>query len=400
MNTPQPGYRIIDADNHYYEPDDCFTRHIENRWKTDTVRVDRSSPDGIGRMYIGQERLGFFSAAVGDFVGPPGAMRAFLRGESDTGAVNLNALDARNVPAFVQRNARLKLMDEQNVEAAIMLPTLGVGVEYQLRNHPEILYPSLRAFNRWVEEEWGYGNDGRIFSPVVLSLADIDACLQELDRVLSSGARLVLITPGPIGGRSPADPHFDRFWARLQEAGVPLIYHVGASRFAEIYAVPWGENPNPASHRHSALNMYMAMGERPVTDSLAALIFHNLFARFPGLKILSIENGSQWVKHLLYKLDTIARLNNNKDLWRFGSLTATPSELFKKHVWVAPYHEDDIEGLAQLIGPDRILAGSDFPHPEGLEWPQQFADELSGLDPHAIRKIMRSNSAGLLGLGG
>ncbi|HMI89102.1 MAG TPA: amidohydrolase family protein, partial [Polyangiaceae bacterium] len=221
-------YRIVDADNHFYEPDDCFTRHIEARFRDRTVRVERASPEALGRVFIGRERSGFYSVAVGDHVGPPGMMRAFLRGETDQGAVNASAIDARKVPAFVDKRARLALMDEQNVEACIMLPTFGIGVEYQLRRDPEALYPSLTSYNRWMEEAWGFGRDRRVFSTPLLSLADVGQAVVELDRVLAAGARAVLLTMGPVGGVSPADPRFDPFWARLAEAGAPLVYHTGA----------------------------------------------------------------------------------------------------------------------------------------------------------------------------
>src|SRR6185369_12017594 len=80
-------YRLLDADTHYYEPDDCFTRHIEARFKDATVWIDRG-PDGRahpGRMYIGRERCQFFSVGAGDSVGAPGIMKAFLRGDTDDG---------------------------------------------------------------------------------------------------------------------------------------------------------------------------------------------------------------------------------------------------------------------------------------------------------------------------
>ena len=110
-------YRINDADNHYYEPDDCFTRHIEARFKARTVWVDRRS-DGPSRMYIGSERCHFFSVGAGDSVGPPGIMKAFLRGDSSEGGnPSLSPINALAVPEFVSKPARLAKLDEQDVEA-------------------------------------------------------------------------------------------------------------------------------------------------------------------------------------------------------------------------------------------------------------------------------------------
>ena len=391
-------YQIIDADAHFYEPDDCFTRHIESQYKDKTVWIDRKEHNG--RVYLGDERLNFFSVAVGDHVGPPGAMKAFFKGTTERGAVNLNPINANDVPAFVNREARLTLMDEQNVEACFMLPTFGVGVEQQLRNdkHRELLYPTLRSFNRWAEEDWGFGKDGRIFSAAILSLMDINEAVKELDRLIACGCKLVILPPGPFGGKSPADPEFNPFWARAEEAGVSIVYHIGASKFCEMYAAPWGETAvTPPSHRFSALQIHLGLGARPVADTFAALILHNLFDRFPKLNIISIENGSEWAKPLIKNLDKLVRMEN-QDTWRFGKPSLKPSEYFQRNIFIAPYYEDDIPALVDTIGASQILNGSDFPHPEGLEWPMEFSEELEGLDKKTIKQIMRDNSAAIIGL--
>ncbi len=392
---PELSYRIYDADNHYYEPDDCFTRHIEAKYRERSVRVDRANN---GRMYVGNERCQFFSVGVGDSVGPPGIMKEFLRGTSDAGgSPSLSPINALQVPEFVDRAARRRKMDEQNVEACLMLPTAGVGVEPQLREpqHREVLYPTIRAFNRWLEEDWGYGADGHIYGAPINSLLDRDEAIRELDRLLARGARFLVVTAGPIEGRSPGDPHFDPFWARCEESGINVVYHIGRTPFSEIYNTPWGLRPHPPSHRHSLMEYVLSFTERPVADTMTALIADNVFGRFPRLKVLSVEYGSTWVRPLLTKLDHIARLYS-KDMWRFGAPPLKPSDMFRQNVWVAPFFEDDMPGLAETIGVDHVLNGSDYPHPEGLLWPAEFADELADLPGEAVRKIMRENLRALV----
>ena len=388
-------YRIYDADNHYYEPDDCFTRHIESEYKDQTVWIDRRG-DGPGRMYVGDERCHFFSVGAGDSVGAPGVMKEFLRGTSDQGgSPSLNPINALAVPEFVDRNARLVKMDEQNVEACLILPTTGVGVEPQLREHPEVIYPSLRAFNRWLEEDWGYGSDGRIYGAPLNSLFDLEQAIEELDRLLALGVRFMVLTAGPIGGRSPGDPYFDPFWARCQESGINVVYHIGRTPFSEMYNTPWGLRPHPPSHRHSLMEYALSFTDRPIADTITAHIADNTFGRFPRLKVLSVEYGSSWVGPLLTKLDHIARLYS-KDMWRFGAPPMTPGDSFRQNVWVAPFFEDDVAALCRLIGVEHVLNGSDYPHPEGLLWPAEFADELDGLSDADVRRVMRDNFVSLL----
>jgi predicted TIM-barrel fold metal-dependent hydrolase len=68
-------------------------------------------------------------------------------------------------------------------------------------------------------------------------------------------------------------------------------------------------------------------------------------------------------------------------------------------VWVAPFYEDDIRGLADLIGVDHVLFGSDYPHPEGLADPATYVDQLAGVPEETVRKIMGGNLARLMNVG-
>ena len=394
------GYRLIDCDNHYYEPDDCFTRHIEPEYKDRTVWIDRSRDDGYGTMMVGEERCNFFSVGVGDYVGPPGAMKSFFKGETERGgAVNANAIRGLDEPTFTQRDARLRLMDEQGLEACVMLPTMGVGIENQLRQpqHRDVMYPSLRAFNKWLAEDWGWGKDGRIFSVAMLSLIDVDEAVAELERVAAEGCQLFWINTGPVDGKSPADPFFDKFWARVEELDVTLCYHIGNSPFNEIYAAAWGDPATPASHRFTALNTFMGIGGRTVVDQIAATIFHNLFGRFPKLRFMVVEYGASWVPGLVKSLDKIWRLGDHKSRWPYGK-PELPSDIFKRHFKIVPFHEDNFEELAATIGVECIVNGSDYPHPEGLLDPVEMEEEMQSFDAADVRKMMRSNAAEWLGL--
>lgn len=134
-----------------------------------------------------------------------------------------------------------------------------------------------------------------------------------------------------------------------------------------------------------------------MADTLAALVLHNLFGRFPRLRVLSLENGSAWLAPLIKQLDDVARMDG-RDMWRFGRITARPSELLREHLHIAPYPEDDIGALVATVGAGRVLFGSDYPHPEGLAEPMSFTDKLGGLSDADVRRIMRDNAAELLGL--
>ncbi len=136
----------------------------------------------------------------------------------------------------------------------------------------------------------------------------------------------------------------------------------------------------------------------PVMETISALIYGNLFGRFPNIRVMSIENGSDWVHYLLTLLDKKKGMGRQGP-WPGGYFRGRPSEVLKEHLWLTPYPEDDVAALVDTMGPEHVLFGSDHPHPEGLADPNAFVDLLPGLAPDATRRIMRDNSAALLGLG-
>ncbi|HAK64175.1 MAG: amidohydrolase family protein [Pseudomonadota bacterium] len=394
----QIDYPLIDADQHYYEPDDCFTRHLDPKFQDRTITVVRGKSK-FAQVHFKGERLKFFSAPPGEHAGQPGSLKAFFQKREGQGAlISGETIPAHEFPESMDRDVRMGALKEQNVQAAIMLPSLAVGVENELRDEgPETVFANITSFNKWLQEDWGWNYQSAIYSSAMLSLADIDMAVAELERVIKEGARIVHLMPGPVMGRSPADPHFDPFWARCEEAGVPVAFHIGNGGLEEIYTVPWGEKARPQHHRMSAFQRVVSFGERPVVDTITALIMHNLFGRFRKLQVVSIENGSAWVAPLLKKMEGTVRLCGPGD-FTFGKIHDRPAQIFKEHISVAPFPEDDLKELIANIGPERVLCGSDWPHPEGIANPIEFAEGLEGLNAAQIRQVMRGNTAKLMGL--
>ena len=387
-------YPLIDADNHYYETPDCFTRHIESRYRDATLNATKND-DGEWDTRLGGKLWRYMDVKFEE-TNKPGSMIETLHKK---GAVNwADSYSAENMLAgFQNRDARLKLMDEQGVEAAILLPTLAVVVEQEITDRVDLTHASLRSFNRWLEDDWGYAYENRIFAVPLLSLLDVHQACEELDRVLARGARVVHLRPGPQGGRSPADPCFDAFWARLNEARVPLALHLSNSGYNEMMSIHWGEQPSPPVREQSAFQWAFSHGDRPIMETIGSLIYNNLFTRFPDLRVLSIENGSAWVEYLLTTLDKkkgMARYGP----WPFGRFQGRASDVFRRHFWLTPYPEDDIPRIIDFLGPENVLFGSDYPHPEGTKLPIDFADLLTTSDAAETRQIMRENTATLLGL--
>jgi predicted TIM-barrel fold metal-dependent hydrolase len=361
------------------------------------IRVEGHAGADDERIVVGDKPFTFLRANY-DRVVRPGALREMLRTLKSGVADEANTTVEEPVhPAYVDRDARLAVMDEQGVEATLLFPTLAVCVEHFMKDDPVQLYANFEAFNRWLEDDWGYAHRERIFAAPLMSLRNVDLAVAELDRVLALGARVISLRPGPAYGRSPADPEFDPFWSRIDEAGVLVGLHIGESGYNELFSTAWGEDANPESHHQSALQWSCFYGDRPIMETVAALVLHNLFGRFPNVRVASVENGSLWVPYLLSQLDKMKGMGRNGP-WPGGYVEGRPSEVVKRHVFVSPYHEEDIPALTRLIGPSQVLFGSDFPHPEGLATPADYTEGLKGLTDDEVRLIMRDNTVGLLGL--
>jgi len=397
---PGLDYLAIDGDNHYYEPDDCCTRHLASRFADRSVHV-REEPDGQRNWYFGDRPITFARGAR-DFVMKPGEYRAFMSGAAFDPNKPPEMIPALS-PEFSDRDVRLKAMDRQGLEACLMIPSFGLAFEGELLDDPPAACAAVSAFNRWVEEDWGFAYQNRIVSPATISLLDRDLAIAELDSLLERGVRLVMLRAGPLNGISPADPHFDPFWARLNEAQIPLILHIGLSGYNPIIGGMWGENPNVSETEMGPFMYYTCFGKRPVMDTIACFILHNLFGRFPNLRVLSIENGSSWVPGLLNDLDrssmvTVSTQGTKSVHWVGGPITDSPSNLFKQHFYVCPFFEESVKDLVDTIGAEHVLFGSDWPHPEGVAEPLDFLAECEGLDDQELRLVMRDNNEALLGL--
>ena len=386
-------FGYFDCDNHFYEALDAFTRHIDPKLRKRGMQWVQV--DGKKRLMVGERINRFIPNPTFDPVSKPGALDEYFRGRNPRGADTpelfgeLDRMD--DVIEYRDRDVRLQLMDRQGMQGAIFLPTLGVGMEQALIDDPEALVAAFRAFNRWMDEDWGFAYQERIFAAPVFTLVDPDAAVAELDWALDHDARFLLLLPGPVmtssGGKSPSDPIYDPFWARIDEAGATVVVHGGDSRYSK-YSLDWGESATREAFRQSAFKAIMS--PNPTQDTFANLLANHHFDRFPNVRMAAIETGSDWVFHLDEKL---------KKSWGQTPhlYPEDPRETFKRHVWVSPFYEDQLDKLKALMGVDRILMGSDYPHAEGLADPSSYIKDLRNFDytDDEARQIMRDNGLAL-----
>jgi predicted TIM-barrel fold metal-dependent hydrolase len=380
-------FAAFDADNHYYEATDAFTRHIDPGFRRRAMQW--AEIDGRQRLLVGGRVNRFIPNPTFDPVAKPGALDEYFRGRNPKQAgVRELFGDLEPIrPEYRDRDARLMVMDDQGLDGAFFFPTLGVGMEQALRTDPPAAVAAFRAFNRWLEEDWGFAYQDRIFAAPYLTLLDVDRAVEELEWALDHDVRIVITGVGPVmtpaGGRAPSDPCFDPFWARVNEAGVTLGLHGGDTAYSH-YLEHWGQSSELEAFRANPLRGLLS--HDAIHDTVAAMLADGFFQRFPNIRVASIELGSAWAFHLFEKLDKV----HGQTPYAFAE---DPRETFRRHVWVSPFYEDDLAALKDLLGIDHLLMGSDWPHAEGLADPVSYVEDLrrAGYSDDEARLVMRDN---------
>ncbi|MGR7003358.1 amidohydrolase family protein [Yinghuangia aomiensis] len=238
-------------------------------------------------------------------------------------------------------------MDTQGLDKTWLFPTLGMIYEDALKHDPKAVGHLFRSFNRWLEEDWGWNYQDRIFAAPYIALADLDTALADLDRALESGCRVVCMRPAAPttadGPFTPGDPVFDPFWARVNEAGIPVVVHAGDSGYsANGYSRKQGlstDFKDTASRRSPCCGRWSARS----TTSRASLILDRVFHRFPNVRVVSVENGSEFLGDLFRKLRSVNRKVP-------GLFPEDPVETFKRHIWINPFWEDDVHETVETHG--------------------------------------------------
>jgi len=383
---------IFDADQHMYEEPAALTQYLPEKFRqaVQFVQVGHRT-----RIAILGKITEYIPNPTFERVAAPGAYEKFFSGTNTEGK-SLRELGGRgidSIPAFRGPEPRIAMMDQQGVDAALVYPTLANLVEHSAAEDPELVVAMIHALNRWMLDQWGYVHENRLFMTPVITCALVDEARRELEYLLEHGAKAVLIKPAPVKGfrgwRSPALPEFDPFWADVEKAGIPVVLHASQPPLDE-YVNKW-EPPNTNNFTEMSSFRWVALGHREIADMLTSLICHGTFTRFPKLRIASVENGSAWIKPLFDEFTAT-----------YGKMPQAfpehPVEVFRRNVWVSPFWEGSVEDVVNTVGWDKVMFGSDYPHPEGLTEPKGYWEYAEGMSEKRTYDFMGDNARRLLGL--
>jgi len=396
MTVAKP-YPFFDCDNHFYEPPEAMLRYMpkEHEKKFQYVQVN-----GRTKLAIDGHISEYIPNPTFEVVAAPGCHVEWYRGNNREGREfrEFNVIEKHRDEFSYKTPGRYKLLEEHGLAGTLMFPTLASVIESRMEHDPAFCHAAVHALNLWIRDEWGIGTDDRIVATPVITLMDVDKAVEEAEWLISEGTRVVLIRPtyvaGQSGRRSMGSPEFDPVFARLAEAGVFVAHHSsdnGYQQIANWHKVGKGQAEMLPFKRDDPLSHAMDLNHLAVQHHLASMVCHGVFDRHPKLRVGYIETGVYWLYPLWERLELT-----------YGTMPKSfkrhPHETILEHVWFHPFFEESVPRAVELLGADKILFGSDWPHPEGYAQPSEWIECLDGLTEEDKQKIMGANLMKLLNL--
>lgn len=295
---------------------------------------------------------------------------------------------------------RSTAMDLLGFESQLVFSTFSVGL-FAFANTLDAIYGGTAAHNRMMTDFCG--DDPRLISVGFLPLNDTARSLQVIKDGLEMGCGAFWVAHATSAERSPAHVDNDPVWAALQDAGVPIVMHIGGGKTA--INPTWHNNgrPRPVDLHGGGENLRgkdLPSVHHAAETYLTAMVLDGVFERFPGLRCGVIELGASWVPSLLSRLDYAAKsFSRTEPMLR--ELTMKPSEYIRRQVRFTPFAGEDIGEMIAHSNPELYLFSSDYPHPEGTKDPigkfERSLDQQQ-VDEAARQLFYEGNFRTLLGI--
>lgn len=372
---------IFDADSHVMELEEWLPAHADP-----TIR-DQLVP------------LGFDNAggeAARKMMAELPALWERQRGE-DVPADVISGPKGWWAPGALDAEVRSRVLDVLDIDAQLVFPTFSLGHFARARD-VDVLYGGTRALNRAMAEFCAA--DPRLLAVGYLPLNDPARAVVELEAALDGGIRAVWVPSEAPGEVSPAHVDLEPVWARLAEAGVPFVLHVGGGK---LLPKAFHQNGRPRPKDWLGGGENLRAKDFPVLHHsperfLACLALDGVFHRHPGLRGAAIELGATWVPGLLRNIDHAHRsFFKNEPL--LAELELAPSDYLRRQVRFTPFPFEDTTWLVEQSGPELFMFSTDYPHPEGGRRPfEVFGEAMAGFDDDTRDRFFWRNGAELFGV--
>lgn len=313
-----------------------------------------------------------------------------------------NILLRKNYEALgaFRREDRPRALDQLGFASQLVFTTWCLGnFGLDQSDDGDLCYAAAQAHNRMMV--WFCSVDRRFLGTGYVPLSDFDRAIATAREAIDLGCKALLIPSRCPLGHSPSHIAFDPIWAMAQEAGLPILFHVGGE---EKLNPDYFNNGLPrVKDFHGGEENFTSVSYMPIPHSvmltLAALIIDGVLDRFPRLKFGAIELGADWVPGWMRSMDSAAlAFVKNED--RLKKLSAKPSEIVRRQVRVTPYPHEDVGWIIANAGDEVCLFSSDYPHVEGGRNPlKRFNESLANTPARAVERFYCDNFIDLMGEG-
>lgn len=372
---------IHDADSHVMELPTKIMDYLESRYHDD------------------------FRSIAGDRLEMPAEMQASVAQQAEAdfqSSSEENLMLRKNHLALgaYDNNDRPRTLDYLGFTSQLVFTTAALG-NYGLEeaNNIDLSLAAARAHNRMNVDFCSV--DKRLLATGYVPLIDVDAAAVVAKEALDMGCKALMIASKCPSTHSPSHIGLEPLWSLAEEAGVPVVFHVGGEeKMAESYfnnGLPRVKDFHGGDENFTGLS-FMTI---PVAiwQSMAALIFDGVLDRHPHLKFGAIELGATWLPSWLQFMDS-AWTAFRKGEERLQKLSEKPSDIAKRQFRVTPYAHEPTGWILENSSEDMLLFSSDFPHVEGGRNPvKRFKDNMPGISERAQKKFYRDNYIDLMGAG-
>ncbi|HLI44488.1 MAG TPA: amidohydrolase family protein [Acidimicrobiales bacterium] len=262
----------------------------------------------------------------------------------------------------------------------------------------ELAYGAARAHNRGIVEFCSV--DERLLPTCYVPLADFDRARQMAEEAVAAGAAALLVASGCPPGHSPSHIGLDPVWATAQDAGIPVVFHVGGTgdlidRSYFVNGLPVPPDFHGGEENFRSVD-YMGI-PAPPAQTLATMIFDGVLERFARLKFGVMEQGAIWVPSWTRQMEAAVEAFARHEE-RLRALSLRPTEYVERQVRFTPYPTEDVGWIIEQSGPKICMFSSDYPHVEGGRRPiERFEASLHGTGADACDAFWSGNFAELMG---
>ncbi|MCP2336566.1 amidohydrolase family protein [Actinomadura rupiterrae] len=380
MTGTYTGGRIInDADSHLMETPDWLIRYADTAIRDRLRPLDLHGLEPLAEAAVAADTPEGTSSGKAVMAEKNWRARGAFR--PDERAAALDVLGFRSQLVF-STYSHVALID---------CPGVPGGIDFD----PDVLYGAVRAHNRGMVD---FCRDPRLLPVGWVALDDPERAIEACAEALAMGCAAIEVPTYPVGPFSLTHPALHPVYRMLEEAGRPLVFHVGGGGplVHRVYADNGlADRDGSTGHDTTLAELTLIGMPAPVQMAVAALIFDGVFERFPGLRCGIIEQGATWAPGFQRWLDLAPSFAPHSHGER---LSMAPGEYFRRQVKLTPFPFEDVGRLIGELGPDALMFGSDYPHDEGGDDPLGRVEaSLTGRSEDERDRFYRRNFEVLMG---